>query len=257
MTPAIEPFLRTIFADPADTLPRLVFADWLDDHDYPGWAEVIRLGCELDADMDRGDEYRELHEDRLKALIAHHDVPYAGVNCGFQPSHPIELTADAFRDADAFRALALTRHPHWYGATAVKVTGGRITQPDPLVTILTSPVTERVTELDLRGQVLDVPLDDSTGLGDVEPGSVLPMYDIEQHPVITVKMAEAMCQMRECRRLVRLDLRNNDLDNDALRALAQSPYLHRLDRLKLLEGNRFKGRAWQQILAQFGPDVVT
>lgn len=39
--------LAAVCADPDDDLPRLAFADWLDDHGDPGRAEFIRLQCEL------------------------------------------------------------------------------------------------------------------------------------------------------------------------------------------------------------------
>ncbi len=39
--------LRAIIADPAADLPRLVYADWLDDHgDRTGWAALIRRQCD-------------------------------------------------------------------------------------------------------------------------------------------------------------------------------------------------------------------
>ncbi|MGL6094513.1 MAG: TIGR02996 domain-containing protein [Fimbriiglobus sp.] len=41
-----EPFLHAIFAAPADDVPRLVFADWLDEHGDAAWAELIRVSCE-------------------------------------------------------------------------------------------------------------------------------------------------------------------------------------------------------------------
>ena len=40
-------FLATIAATPDDDLPRLVFADWLDEHDDSDRAEFIRVQCEL------------------------------------------------------------------------------------------------------------------------------------------------------------------------------------------------------------------
>jgi uncharacterized protein (TIGR02996 family) len=40
-------FLRAIVAHPDDDLPRLVAADWLDEHGQPSWAELIRVQCEL------------------------------------------------------------------------------------------------------------------------------------------------------------------------------------------------------------------
>jgi uncharacterized protein (TIGR02996 family) len=40
-------FVRAIVAQPDDDTPRLVFADWLDEHDDPARAEFIRLQCEI------------------------------------------------------------------------------------------------------------------------------------------------------------------------------------------------------------------
>jgi uncharacterized protein (TIGR02996 family) len=42
-----DAFLAAIRARPNDDLPRLVFADWLDDHGENARAEFIRLQCEL------------------------------------------------------------------------------------------------------------------------------------------------------------------------------------------------------------------
>ncbi len=43
-----SPFLAAISASPEDDAPRLVFADWLDEHGDPELAEFIRLQVELD-----------------------------------------------------------------------------------------------------------------------------------------------------------------------------------------------------------------
>lgn len=49
-----EAFLRTITADPDDPAPRLVFADWLEDHDEHDRAEFIRLQMQIDgSDLNR------------------------------------------------------------------------------------------------------------------------------------------------------------------------------------------------------------
>lgn len=42
-----EGFLRSIIVNPADDLPRLVFADWLDEHNEPSRAEFIRVQIAL------------------------------------------------------------------------------------------------------------------------------------------------------------------------------------------------------------------
>ncbi len=49
-------FLDAIAASPEDDAPRLVFADWLDEHGRPEEAELIRLQCRLDPDRDRFDD---------------------------------------------------------------------------------------------------------------------------------------------------------------------------------------------------------
>src|SRR6516164_9385292 len=41
-----EGLFRTILAQPADDAPRLVYADWLEEHGEPERAEFIRLQCE-------------------------------------------------------------------------------------------------------------------------------------------------------------------------------------------------------------------
>ena len=46
--PGHEPFLAAVCAAPADDTPRLVYADWLDDHDHPDRAEFIRVQIRLD-----------------------------------------------------------------------------------------------------------------------------------------------------------------------------------------------------------------
>ena len=42
-----EPFLRAISAAPDDDAPRLVYADWLDEHGQPDRAEFVRLQVRL------------------------------------------------------------------------------------------------------------------------------------------------------------------------------------------------------------------
>src|SRR6187402_2898783 len=55
-------FLADIVANPADDTPRLVFADWLEDHGQTHRAEFIRLQCRL-ATMPEDDPHRlELEE---------------------------------------------------------------------------------------------------------------------------------------------------------------------------------------------------
>jgi uncharacterized protein (TIGR02996 family) len=47
MSPDERALLSAIDARPADDLPRLVYADWLDDHGHAVRAEFVRLQCEI------------------------------------------------------------------------------------------------------------------------------------------------------------------------------------------------------------------
>lgn len=72
--PDDDAFLRAIIDNPDDDLPRLVYADWLDEHGDSERAEFIRVQCELERTCHEGDtparkrlrrrerELRELHE---------------------------------------------------------------------------------------------------------------------------------------------------------------------------------------------------
>lgn len=60
------PFLRAVIADPDDDLPRLVFADWLDEHRDPAWASMIRRGCEHPKKVLYADNVPHLTRDRSR-----------------------------------------------------------------------------------------------------------------------------------------------------------------------------------------------
>ncbi len=258
-----EPFLRAIFADPGNGLPRLVYADFLEERGEADWAELIRVQCELrqlaDAPLDSDQQFC-----RVAELVARQQdlIPRVfpdlrprddwRVHRGFRDCREIRLTADELADPAALRQRAVADHPEWYGATRLKVTAGRIASPAPLATVLTSPVTERVTELDLSGRVVETAVD----VADFGDDPWLPVYDLEFRPTITGPLVEVLARSREARRLTDLDLTNNDLDNDAARALARSPHLFRLRRLAFFAGNRIKARTWQLLKERFGHDVV-
>src|SRR5579871_4647268 len=79
-------FLAAIKEDPDNDLPRLIFADWLDENRQPERAELIRvqvewarLGEEAPEEVER---HRQLNE-RARSLIAQHGerwlAPWAGL----------------------------------------------------------------------------------------------------------------------------------------------------------------------------------
>ena len=270
-----EPFLQAIFANPADDLPRLVFADYLEEHGESEWAELIRLECELAPQLfdsltilhtdpgrferlgdktTRAFELRDRIIQRVKIFIPGQQISITDTECrgrGFYFGRSIEIRVQHLLDPDQFRKIATTDFPDWYGATKLKITGGRIT-PEILSSTLVSPVTEHVIDLDLSGEVIETP----AILNDIETNQGIPVFDMELRPVVNLAVIEALAQSREARRLVTLNLENNDLDNDAARAFVRSPNFLRLKRLSLFKGNRFRAGVWQQLHEKYGPNVV-
>jgi uncharacterized protein (TIGR02996 family) len=247
-----EAFLRAIFAAPDDDTPRLVYADWLDEHGDPTLAALIRLACAWARLPAEDVEARG----RLAAegfnLMRAAGRPWEGIGCrGFPPCDTIEVDAALLADAAEFRRVAAVDHPEWFGATRLRVTAGLITGSIQVETLYTAPATAKVTRLDLRGVVTEVPVRYS-----VLEATAFDLFESEVRPVITVLGVEALVNHRAARRLTELRLTNNELDNDAARMLVRSPYLIGLKHLDILTGNRLLGRTWQQILERFGDDVV-
>src|SRR5215210_4229484 len=104
-----DALLRAIAATPEDDLPRLVYADWLDEHDQPERAEFVRLQCELAA-MPAADPTRPFltwrHKHFLRTRVPEwlRELPrWPGVGWGdFERGLVTEVHADD--------AAALARH---------------------------------------------------------------------------------------------------------------------------------------------------
>jgi uncharacterized protein (TIGR02996 family) len=71
-----QAFLQDILEHPDDDAPRLIYADWLDDHDDPDRAEFIRAQCAL-AGMEDDDERRWALLAREQALLWAHGKEWA------------------------------------------------------------------------------------------------------------------------------------------------------------------------------------
>jgi uncharacterized protein (TIGR02996 family) len=70
-------FLQAIIADPEDDTPRLIYADWLDEHGQPERAEFIRLQCQL-ARPDQDYPRRRALEKREDHLLEYHRRTWLG-----------------------------------------------------------------------------------------------------------------------------------------------------------------------------------
>src|SRR5262245_31927201 len=79
-----DAFLCAIVAAPEDDAPRLVYADWLDDHGQAERAELIRVQCELARTQPWTPRHAELSA-RAKALLRPENVEAWAVPLGLNP----------------------------------------------------------------------------------------------------------------------------------------------------------------------------
>src|SRR5262245_59215233 len=85
----LDTFLRAIRANPDDDTLRLVFADWLDEHDDPARAEFIRVQVELDPIREQIDSPRVLELlDRESDLLGRHRPEWVGRVADLDTAYP-------------------------------------------------------------------------------------------------------------------------------------------------------------------------
>jgi uncharacterized protein (TIGR02996 family) len=85
-----DAFLQAIIESPDDDAPRLVYADWLEDHGDPARAEFIRVQCELAKLTDEGPRQAELQA-RERQLLATHVKEWA---------EPVQSVLEPWEDWD-------------------------------------------------------------------------------------------------------------------------------------------------------------
>jgi uncharacterized protein (TIGR02996 family) len=103
--------LAAIIAHPDEDTPRLIYADWLDEHDQPERAEFIRLQCAPDADEAAEDRAAELEERNRAEWLA--GLPqFPGADWEFRRGFPeyldirVQLLLDRY---DAFARMPWLR----------------------------------------------------------------------------------------------------------------------------------------------------
>jgi uncharacterized protein (TIGR02996 family) len=246
-----EAFLRAIFDAPDDDTPRLVYADFLEENGEPERAELIRVQCELsrlppyDAEPQHSERRFQLLT-RQAVLLSKNLLP-VWRDRGFPArEYHVTLEGNDLRDLLSLRRRLVRDDPHWFGVTSLGVRAQPPLDPARVDALFSLLAFARVTTLDLRGSHSEE--EDPQGNG------ILSVY--VTYPTIGLPGVHALAANKGMRRITALVLSNNDLDNDAARALVNSPYLDNLKRLELFEGNRFRGRVWQQVIERFGEDVV-
>lgn len=255
-----EAFLRAIFDNPDDDTPRLVYADYLEENGDPLRAEFIRIGCE----QQRLRKDLTIPRERVWSLINRQleiqsklawERPdafslYHVYDRGF-PLHEDSLTTaqistDDLENVESLRMRAIFTNQQMFRTTTALFQRTNKFTSATFATFFRLAVFAKVATLDFRGRQM---LHEQERPELFESGYIV-------HPTITNAEIAALLEQRGLKRITALDLRNNDLDNDAALALVKSPYLDNLKRLDLLEGNRLRGRVWQKLIERFGEQVV-
>jgi uncharacterized protein (TIGR02996 family) len=206
-----EAFLQAVIEAPDDDAPRLVYADWLEEHGQPERAEFIRVQCQL-AKLARGDGGRKGLQVRERNLLARHAGQWLGrlqrrlqhwvFRRGFVEQ--VRLNAQTFvAHADDLFRLGPVRQVTLVGAAR------------QILSVAASPYLLRLDVLDLKGG--------KTRLGD--------------------QGVRLLAGSPNVGRLVRLDLGGNDIGDVGAAALANAPHLGRLKALHLC-GNRIRDEGW-------------
>ncbi len=249
-------FLAAIREHPDDDLPRLVFADWLDEHGEPERAEFIRLQIEFarlsaagpgrDGLKARLDELkaREKHLLAAPGVTWHLRLP-AGVMAGSSvrgfvgsvlvrdfaafvgvadelfAAHPIYHLRVVDPRPQHLRSLA--RLPFLSGLTILDVGGGSISN-QAVESFLRSPYLSRLGTLDLG----------SNRIGDLA--------------------AQRLAETSALPRLHTLDVSRNQITDVGAEALAASSHLNHLQRLDL-RGNPIGAEGGALLRARYGGAV--
>jgi uncharacterized protein (TIGR02996 family) len=204
-----DAFLAAIMANPSDDLPRLVFADWLDEHGDPARAEFIRLQIAVahgdGSGFARSEELRLANEERWRI---------AGIHGG-------QYFRRGFVESLRMAAEEFVTHAERIGRSA-PVTALRLSVAAGFTEDLEAvPWLPRLEELDLSGNLgvanwLDrflttVPLPNLRTLNLSNNG-----FFAETVPVIAA-------HARGYPHLERLNLSANRISDDGVGALAESP----------------------------------
>lgn len=259
-----DPFLAAVLAAPDDDLPRLVYADYLEERGDPR-GEFIRLQVEL-ARLDSGDPRRGELLARETELQSAHEDEWLG-SLGDELIHwwfhrgflEVRFDIRRFLDGDT-KFLA-----------NVAVAGIHLVPPpsmdaDLVIRLARSPKTRRVRSLylafewvrDVVAQALaesaytanvvflDLSNNGLTDLGvfALAAGGGMPGLRVLglHNNLITDRGATALATSTDRTALRQLDLTNNEIGSAGAAALAASAHLGGLTQLRLA-GNRFDGRS--------------
>ncbi|HEY7314557.1 MAG TPA: TIGR02996 domain-containing protein [Gemmataceae bacterium] len=228
-----ETFLQAICEAPEDDTPRLVYADWLDEHNQFERAEFIRAQIRLTHLAPGNRRFAVLRRRARDLLAAHGEAWRQGLPkwvrhlCEFQRGFVTHVTCTA---------LQFIKH----GATlmrAAPVRSMRVRRGEGRIAALAeSPHLAGLTALDLR----------SNAAGDAGAEALAASPHVRHLATLRLGLnnigatgMSALAASQHLSNLTSLDLRYNfDHDNPVLAALATAPWLARLTALDLSSTHR-------------------
>jgi uncharacterized protein (TIGR02996 family) len=246
---------RAVVADPHDDAPRLVYADWLEEHDQPERAEFIRVQCRLAA-LDEDAPERWAPERRERQLWLKHkstwkdslpgrlrDSPFCR---GF--AHPqnvsgkqfLGLSDQALAHAPLWDVRLTLREPVAVGGLAAVdrfclVSGlevdGTGLGPAALADFLTSPTLANVRDLKVRGGPYTP--EHVRAITESPAAARLTRLTVYSVPAVGRAGVELLARSPALRNLEGLTLTNCGLGDAGLRSLLASPYLAGLKELRV------------------------
>lgn len=263
MTDDERALLAAIIAHPDDDTPRLVYADWLDEHGDAARAEFIRVEVQI-AHRDPDDEFdggrrAALFERRAALLKAHAREwlePFHGCakESGFERGFvaEVEATADMFlTHGERWAAITPLTRVRFVG-TLVVADGAAAPGCYRSKELFTSPLLARLETIDLDNNRLTP--DDVRRLAAYPDLSRLRVLVLAWNGIGS-EGAAVLAGMSQLRGLEELNLQETGITRAGARALAESPYLGGLKEL-LISKNPIRGKAWAMLVQRFGERVI-
>ena len=252
--------LAAIEANPADDVPRLVYADWLDEHGSGVRAEFVRLQCEIakketlpraiqNRYVDLWKRQQELFDNHLPDLLGPESEALAGFDVRFERGFPADLSVPVEEFLDHGERLAALRP-----LPRIEVTN--VGSQFRAFTRLPGPVQGCVAGVEIQSPRTAYPHelspDDVAELRVAEGWPRLAVLHMEGCRIGDGGVEELAINPGAFPALTDLDLSHNDVTDAGVITLLNSGLLHRLTRL-ILGGNPLGDQAALELADRLGP----
>lgn len=232
-----DAFLQSIRERPQDDAPRLIFADWLEDHGDPARAEFIRLQCRMASLAGpEEDDFPQTHPDfppllaRSRELWEQHGRRWDGAVAKYTSD---ASTGRGFVNCITVTARRFVAHAAGIFRLAPLVEQVFLTKLGRnMPTLAACPYLERVTYLNCEQTRLQ-PRDARLLAASLHLGNLRELVLTDSR--IGVGGAEALAQARSLGRLENLRLEFNNVGDEGFAALVRSERLPALTELDLLD----------------------